>query len=71
MLAEVENKKRWNTGTLTVNGKTFVLVPASQYRARIRRATTNDAPLPPKPKPQANGKGQCKNNFVFFGEKGV
>ena len=55
MLAEVENKKRRNTGTLTVNGKTFVLVPASEYRALIRRASAIDAQLPPKPKPQANG----------------
>ena len=55
MLAEVENKKRRNTGTLTVNGKTFVLVPASEYRALIRRAMASDARLPPKPKPQANG----------------
>ncbi|MGC9261457.1 MAG: helix-turn-helix transcriptional regulator [Phycisphaerae bacterium] len=54
MLAEVENKRRRNTGTLTVNGKTFVLVPASEYRALIRRETVSDAP-PPKPTPLANG----------------
>ena len=55
MLAEVENKKRRNTRTLTVNGETFVLVPASEYRALTRRASASDAQLPPKPKPQANG----------------
>ena len=47
MLAEMENKKRSNTGTLTVNGKTFVLVPASEYRALIRRASASDAQFPP------------------------
>ena len=55
MLAEVENKKQRNTGTLRVNGKTFVLVPASEYRSLIRRAAASDAPLPPKPTPLANG----------------
>ena len=55
MLAEIRNKKRRNTGTLIVNGKTFVLVPASEYRALIRGATTSDAPLPPKPTPLPNG----------------
>ncbi len=57
MLAEIEirNKNRSNTGTLTVNGKTFVLVPASEYRALIRGATTSDARLPPKPRPLPNG----------------
>ena len=55
MPAEMENKRRRNTGTLTVNGKTFVLVPASEYRALIRRASASDARLPPKPKPLANG----------------
>ena len=55
MLAEMETKKRRNTGTLTVNGKNFVLVPASEYRALIRRAMASDLQLPPKPKPRANG----------------
>ena len=54
MLAEIRNKNRSNTGTLTVNGKTFILIPASEYRALIRRATTSDAP-PPNPTPRANG----------------
>ena len=58
MLAEMENKRRRNTGTLKVNGKTFVLVPASEYRALIRRATATDMAIdtpPPKPTPLANG----------------